>query len=352
MNPTYTNRSHSEADDTLEDEAAVWVDTLHDNTDLAVQQAFDTWRARSPAHARVFERIHRAHRLARAALGNPQQQLAAIENEILVRAKADARHGRLRIAYGMAASLIVAAITVGAVTGGSWEELQYLKDRTRYALAGDTLYRTAVGERRAVTLSDGSVLTLNTGSRALVQYRDGIRGVNLMRGQALFEVAKDPNHPFVVTAAGRKVTALGTAFDVRVSDAQLAVTLIEGRVAIESVSAQRNGERTELVPGDQLVAAVSQPEPVVKRANIRRTISWREGQVIFDNDPLIDAVNEINRYGKRAVVLTDERLSDMRVSGAFNTSDTGVFIDMLTVYLPVKIVRTTEDQIVLGYRGG
>src|SRR5690606_12600450 len=148
-----------------------------------------------------------------------------------------------------------------------WEELQYLKDRARYAMAGDTLYRTAVGERLAVTLDDGSVLTLNTDSRALVQYGDGIRGVTLEKGQALFEVAKNPELPFVVTAAGRKVTALGTAFDVRVTDDRLAVTLIEGRVAVEPTApSSAIKERTELAPGDQLIAAASHPQPEVKRA--------------------------------------------------------------------------------------
>jgi transmembrane sensor len=344
-------KPHLEDIDAIEDQAAAWADTLRDNSDPVIQQAFDAWRNEDPAHVAAFERIDRAYAAARAVLSNPQQQLTAIENEILARAAADTRRGRLRIAYGMAASLMVAAIAVVTVTGGSWEELQYLKDRARYALAGDTLYRTAVGERLAVTLDDGSVLTLNTDSRALVQYQHGTRGVNLMRGQALFEVAKDPQHPFVVTAGNRKVTALGTAFDVRYTGEQLAVTLIEGRVAVESATASSaTSERTELAPGDQLLAAASQAQPMVKRANVKRAISWRDGQVIFDNDPLQSAVAEINRYGKRTVVLTDERLNGMRVSGAFNTSDTGVFIDMLTVYLPVKVVQITEAEIVLGYR--
>ncbi len=338
--------------DAIDDQAAAWADTLRDNTDPEIQRAFEAWRDQDAAHARAYQKIERAYRIARASLSTPQQQLLAIENEILARAGADARRSRRRVGFGIAASLMLAVITGFTITGGSWEELDYLKDRARYALAGDMLYRTAVGERLVVTLDDGSVLTLNTASRALVQYQDGIRGVNLMRGQALFEVAKDPAHPFVVTAGGRKVTALGTAFDVRVSEEHLAVTLIEGRVSVEreTPGPADSNAKTELAPGDQLLAAASQPEPVVKKANIKRTISWRDGQVIFDNDPLQSAVNEINRYGKRTVVFTDHRLNDLRVSGAFNTSDTGVFIDMLTVYLPVKVVQTTEDQIVLGYR--
>lgn len=71
--------------------------------------------------------------------------------------------------------------------------------------------------------------------------------------------------------------------------------------------------------------------------------------MIFENDPLDEAVAEINRYTHRRVVLADERLGDMRLSGAFNTNNTRIFVDMLTVHFPVTIVRSDDDRIVLGY---
>lgn len=341
----------------VEDQAVAWCDALIDgNDDPALCEAFERWRA-EPAHAQAYERIRRAYSTTRAAVGS-SQQLMAMENEILARAATQSGVGRRRFAAAIAAALVLALVAGYAMSGGSWQELQYLKDRARYALAGDTLYRTAVGERLVVSLEDGSVLTLNTDSRALVQYHDGVRGVALMNGQALFQVAKDPSHPFVVTAGGRRVTALGTAFDVRVDDRELEVTLIEGRVTIEP---EARGEkpraslaalRTELTPGEQLVVSAKSTKPVVRKTNVERTISWRDGQIIFDNDTLAYAVGELNRYGKRKVVLTDDRLAGMHVSGAFDTSNTGVFIDMLTAYLPVRVVEADDDRVVLGYRGG
>src|SRR5690606_18195659 len=122
-------------------------------------------------------------------------------------------------------------------------------------------------ERLAVPLDDGSLLTLNTDTRAVVRYRDGIRGVTLQKGQALFEVAKDPSRPFVVTAGQRTVTALGTAFDVRLSESRFEVTMLEGRVVVAPQSAHAPltyadadlvDDRTELGPGDQLVATAAQ----------------------------------------------------------------------------------------------
>lgn len=344
----------------IEDQAAAWSDVLRDGEgDAALRTAFENWLAQSPAHGKAFDNVERAWRLAHSLRG--ASSLMSMENETLARVAAQAGRGRRRVArhrfFAVAASLVVVILGGLFATGGSWDQLMYLQERARYALVGDTLYRTAVGERLAVTLDDSSVLTLNTGSRAVVRYHEGIRGVTLLEGQALFEVAKDPHHPFVVTAGGRKVTALGTAFDVRLSGDGFEVTLIEGRVSVEpesSADARQPKEssmlRAELSPGEQLVAMADAPAPVIRKANVKRAISWRNGQVLFENDTLAFAVDEINRYGRRRLVLADQRLGALRVSGAFNTSDTAVFIDMLTVYLPVRVVEADGDRIVLGYR--
>lgn len=344
----------------VEDQAAAWSDALRDlRADAGQKATFERWLAESPEHGKAFDKVERAYRLARSLRGS--SSLIAMENETLARVAMQAgrgrrRAGRQRIA-AIAACLVVAILGGLFATGGSWDQLMFLQERARYALAGETLYRTAVGERLAVTLDDSSVLTLNTGSRAVVRYRDGVRGVTLIEGQALFEVAKDPQHPFVVVAGGRKVTALGTAFDVRLSKGSLEVTLIEGKVSVEPESATAESTpkestllRAELAPGEQLVALADAPAPIIRKANVKRTTSWRNGQVLFENDTLATAVEEINRYGRRHVVLADQRLGALRVSGAFNTSDTAVFIDMLTVYLPVRVVEADGDRIVLGYR--
>jgi transmembrane sensor len=352
------------AGDNVEDQAAAWSDALRDgDADPGLSRAFESWRAADPAHEHAFAEIDRAYRIARAAGGT--HALESLEAEIMHRVTGRRWRRRQVMAgvTGLAASVLV-ALTVVLDLG--WSDLRYLPERAFYALTGDGLHRTEVGERLAVALGDGSRMTLNTDSRAVVRYRDGQRGVTLTRGQALFEVARDKSRPFVVTAGDRKVTALGTKFDVRMTGERLQVTLIEGRVAVEETmesadepqatghkpqAASHKPQATILSPGEQLVALAA-AAPVVRPADIQRAVSWRDGQVIFENDPLAEAVAEINRYSKRHVVLTDDRLGGMRLSGAFNTSNTRVFVDMLTVHFPVTIVESSNDRIVLGYNGG
>lgn len=377
----------------VEFRAAQWCDTLRESgDDPELRHAFERWYASDPAHAEAFDRIDGAYRTALAA--GSSRRMVELENEVLAEdAKRDRRRMRRYALGGAAAAGIVAAVITGyAATVGSWEELEYLRDRALHALAGETLYRTAVGERLAVVLEDGSELTLNTDSRAVIDYDEAVRNVTLARGQALFEVAENPDRPFVVAAGGRTVTALGTAFDVRLSDKRLEVTLIEGRVRVEDAqsttdqhpapgarrppresesmlpdspqAAKRatNNKRqtTVLEPGQQLVVATVDPvlpsappvEPIIRQADVKRAVSWRYGQVIFEEDRLAEAVEEINRYGGRRVVLADEDIGDLRVSGIFRTGDTTVFVETLTRYFPLYVAEADENRIVLAERRG
>jgi transmembrane sensor len=374
----------------IECRAAEWSDALREGgNDPELRRAFERWHDADPAHAEAFTRVDGAYRQALAA-GN-SRQMVELENEVLAAVAArDRRRGRRYALSAAAVAGLVAVVVTGfAATGGSWQELQYLRDRALHALAGETLYRTGVGERLAVVLEDGSELTLNTDSRAVIDYGEAARSVILARGQALFEVAHDKTRPFEVRAGGRKITALGTAFDVRLSKARLEVTLIEGRVKVEEDAAGAMNEERQaaegeqrparedngvlpgtshvshltshvLKPGQQLIVATAGPalpsappaEPVIRQADVRRTASWRNGQVIFENDPLAEAVEEINRYGGRRVVLADQDLADLRVSGIFNIGNTTIFVETLTRYFPLYVAAADQNRIVLAERPG
>lgn len=343
----------------IDDAAAVWSETLRESGgDLRVGQAFENWRGASPAHAEAFDRIEAAQRTVQALADTPE--LLALRHETLARVTVHRQRWGRVAASALAASCVAALAGTLLLNAGSWTRLpDRVYDGMRTALhGGERIYETAVGERLVATLQDGSTITLNTASRALVHFEDGLRKVTLERGQALFEVAKDKSRPFIVTAGDRRVTALGTAFDVRLSDRMFEVTLIEGRVAVEpeamlapnrTPAPMRAAQRAELKPGQQLVALASRA-PIVRTADLKRVTSWRNGRVIFENDPLGSAIDEMNRYARRHVTLADPQLARLKISGAFDTGDTTVFIEALTQYFPIEIRQQTEDTVVLAWR--
>ncbi|MEI9988583.1 MAG: FecR domain-containing protein [Rhizomicrobium sp.] len=246
-----------------------------------------------------------------------------------------------RIARACAAMLVIAILAVG---GAYW-----------WQRPAD--YTTAFGERRVITLADGSRISLDSDSEVTVRYSRNARELALLRGQARFDVAHDVERPFSVLADGQKVIATGTAFNIDVTGARVVVTLIQGHVVVLNESAQERElpgpeapsprhHTVELAAGQQLAVTPDKP-PAIAHANIQRVTAWTSGQLMFDNEPLADVVARVNRYSATPIMITDPKVAALRISGVFNTGDVSGFVDIVTRYLPVEAVTEDSGAIVL-----
>lgn len=181
--------------------------------------AFEAWRDEKPTHAEAYRRVTNALTEVDRHLGHPA--LLALGETVLAETEKPRRPWLRSAAISVAAAL---ALAVGVAT-----YFEVIVEQRAEPVVSAATYETAVGERSTVTLPDGSTVVLNTASRVELDYTPATRGLTLTAGQALFEVAKDPDRPFVVTAGDRRIVAVGTAFDVRVDkDIGVQVTLIEG----------------------------------------------------------------------------------------------------------------------------
>nr|WP_246623831.1 FecR domain-containing protein [Sphingomonas colocasiae] len=220
-------------------------------------------------------------------------------------------------------------------------------------LATADRYVTKVGERREITLADGSRVALNTGSILEVDYSRERRDVRLLAGQALFHVARDKGRPFVVAAGNRLITATGTAFDVEVGKGGgVAVLLVEGHVRVDAARPRGLArvlpwlDREDLEPGERLTAAAG-GGTVVAPGDIERETAWNRGVLIFRDDRLADAVAEINRYSTTMLVIEDPKIGDLLVSGVFPAGREEDFVAALTAFYPVEAHRRSPGAIVL-----
>jgi transmembrane sensor len=287
---------------------------------------FEAWLAADVEHRIAYADAERAWEVSLAAMDDPRVVVrrAALADEPTPRARA-----RVALAAGLALSLL---------GGGGLFAVQQV---SRPKPLATQAFQTEVGQRSTVTLPDGSVLTLNTDTLVRTRADGERRLVYLDRGQAYFRVAKDRRHPFVVTAAGRTVTALGTAFDVRVEGRGLKVVLVEGKVRVEGPPApspaaptSSNPEElqaTEMVAGSQLLAPEN-AEWRLASANTARETSWVRGQIIVDDEPLGDVVRELNRYSQQKMVIDDPALAARRISGAYKPGDVRGFTRLLEAY--------------------
>ena len=214
-------------------------------------------------------------------------------------------------------------------------------------------YQTAIGEQRAISLPDGSRVTLNTDSLIRIHYTDTVRTIQLERGQAYFRVAKE-HRPFAVETKNRIVYAIGTAFDVYQDKADVVVTVAEGTVLVTDPGALTNAKPAEssgkfVRASQRLLLANGHPvtSTTVETAPMDRSIAWLSGKLVFNDEGLIQAVAEVNRYSKRHIVIGDAQLKTLRVSGVFPVGEPAEFVDSMSKYFALYAEPDADGNIVL-----
>ena len=338
--------------DEIEETASYWLVKLT-TPDCTSQDrvAFEQWKREDPHHMEAYERLQRGNSVVDQYLNDPDI-LLMVEGALERTRPPFWRRPTARfasIAASIAAAIAIAVTStlfVGNQTPGGPELIAY---------------ETAIGERSTVALPDGSIVTLNTDSRIVVDFSASERNVDLIRGQSYFEVAQDETRPFVVDAGDKRVTALGTAFDVRYrNETAVEVTLVKGLVEVDrfegSAAADRQPTALEpvytirLEPGQRLVASTANAPEVVTPL-IANEIAWRDGRLIFQDRPLAEVVLEMNRYSTQKLALDDDpRVQELRVNGVFNTGRASTFVAALETMHPLEASRTGRNQLTLVWR--
>lgn len=303
--------------------------------DVATFEAFEDWRDAAPEHREAFDAVQDSWALFGEQAAAPE--LLVLRRDALGRAGWTGRRRGLDLGRrGLAAGL--AALALAPLTVYGWRRLRPDADQT---------LRTAVGEQRTVTLSDGSRVSLDANTLVKVAYSPALRLAEVVEGRAHFEVAKDKARPMQVRAGRRTVTALGTAFTVEHEGERVVVTLVEGRVAVTETAAARGvapPPPKELVPQQQLVFAANATPRMHEAVDVERAMAWREGKLVFDDESLADAAARVNNYSRVKIVVEDAPARALKVSGIFNAGDTSAFVEAVQSYFPVEI--TTDESTV------
>lgn len=295
------------------------------------------WQAASPSHAAAYARVEALYRASREFGLHPQYRGAARA----ARARAE-REGRRRRGRRMAGSLGLAAMLVLAL-GIGWYRWDPAQPERRYA--------TAVGERRSLTLGDGSVVELDTDSAVTVRYNRRQRSLVLTQGRAQFDVAHAPERPFTVQAGEGSVRAVGTRFQVRRQREAVQVTLLEGVVAVSAPDpAAADAVRTATLIAGQALQFGPHGVWVRDRADLDAAQGWTRGELRFRQRPLHELLEEANRYAPVKVRIADPSLKGMPVSGVFSSSDQASLLQALEHVLPVRAERVSANEIVLDRR--
>jgi transmembrane sensor len=211
-------------------------------------------------------------------------------------------------------------------------------------------YRTDVGGISAISVKDGSTITLNTDSGIRIALSDTERRVDLEKGEAFFEVAKDPKRPFVVCVGDQRAIAVGTKFSVRREQNGIRVIVTEGRVRVEHSAAHRPPETAMISPGGVAVAGVAGVLVQDKSlSDAEERLSWRQGNLVFHDTLLTEAVAEFNRYNTRQIDIEDPEIGVLRIGGQFRTNNAQGFVRLLADAFPIQI-ESNDTRIILRHR--
>jgi transmembrane sensor len=241
-------------------------------------------------------------------------------------------------AYALAASMIFATVlgTVWfAVANPGW------LPRT---------YRTATAEVRVVQLPDGSMAHLNAKTTARWVGFSRERRMELVAGQALFEVAHGPAHPFYVRAGSGLVRVLGTKFDLNRRNESTVLTVLEGAVEVRNSEERVDGRWHRIVYANQrLTFGPAELIDDVRQVDASRAVQWREFTLDLDREPLSAVIEELTRYTDQAILLSDDRLTAHRISGTLQVRDIREAVRDLEMIAPVA-VRQSGTALVLDLR--
>lgn len=310
--------------DRIEQEAADWyANQMGENPDKA---GFAQWRLASPAHAEAYQAFELLYDGAGLLSKDVDivAELAKIPNKVEP-APSQARPNWFKYATA-AAIMAVTVLTMLFVQ----------------SLPQEQYYATNIGQRQVVLLDDGSEVTLDADSKLKVSFSGRQRDIELLHGRARFNVAKDPNRPFVVSSHIGSVRAVGTLFDVNKRHEALDVALLEG---IVEVGLRRDPDKKlQMTAGQQTSLSVVtttlmvSPFPVIAK-------DWTKGMLIFEATPLSEAIMRINRYLKKPLRIDDPEVAQLTVTGHFSTQSPEKIITALTSMFAVELESTATGLL-------
>lgn len=340
-------------DERIDREASPWVAKRVKGFTAKEQDAFFEWLADDSRHSEWYTRHMKSW--------NQLDQLAQWKPEHSQRPNQDLlkyQMTRSRWAWlgGLAAALVV--------VGSAW-----FLSSDRIAEEVDKVSRNLVAnDYESHVLPDGSIVEMNRGAALKVDYTEEARRVELVSSEAHFEVAKDPNRPFIVHALGVDIRAVGTAFNVKLTGDTVELLVTEGRVQmvtpepfISEGSSGLSKRIHDLVAGQMSVASLTADSPSidsgaresnaevveVSAAEVGDLLAWKPELLEFDDAPLSEVVEEFNNRNTVQMEFADAELGDEPIVASFYTANVDHFVELLEWTFGIQSERVGEERVVL-----
>jgi transmembrane sensor len=332
--------------------AAEWFLRLQ-GTEVTVDDtlAWQAWLNESPRNAQAFARLEETAQVVRSVPTQLRVSARELERDrydgsIPLKEWSEPRSLLRRPWVSLGVAAVLAVITVALWTL-LWER------------PASSIFTTAIGENHNITLADGSTVALGGDTRIEVALSAGVRAIELLKGEALFTVAKDPLRPFKVRVGDATIVALGTTFDVQRDSDRAIVAVTEGRVLVEPVAhflpvSVLQGFRPKLRAvhldaGQQTVAGSAGIEDPTEVQDAAEATAWQTGRLAFRLQPLRYVLEDVNRYTRKPIVLEGPGLGSLVITGTVERDNISGWVSSLERVFDLEATEES-DRIVIRAR--
>ena len=314
------------------DEAATWLVRLcRADASTADHAQFAAWLSDNPENKPAYDEVFDIWEAVREPLSllDPHDLMADdmspdTASNTAEYAEPNRRRTRAWLPLALAASIVIAT-ALGVTT---------------YVMPTHRGHQTSIGMIEATRFEDGSIATLNTSSRLTVSFTEDRRNVSLLEGEAFFDVAADPDRPFVVDTPQGRAIAIGTAFGVRIAKDATEVSVVEGLVEV------RSDEDSVRIGQDERASIVA--------SSINQSVvdalahnAWKDGLLIYDGVRLQSLIDDLNRYFPQQMTVADANLRDVRVSATLRIDDQRSVLAALSETLSLRWAEVSNDLIII-----
>lgn len=289
-----------------EQAALAWLSLLHDQPSSGDQATFSQWLQADPAHAEAYAQAQVIWELSEVPARTLADEDAFALQGYLHAMNRSRRSSVRRWSGGLA---LAASLLLMVSMGAGWQPSRWFDD-----LGAD--YVSAPGQVRSVTLADQSVITLDADSAIAVDFSRGERHVEVRRGAAFFSVSHT-GEPFVVDANQGEARVLGTQFEVRLQPLGAQVSVLSGRVGVTPAK----GAEQQVLGADQQVAYSAGHARALQAIDAQAQLAWRQGWLNYYKAPLVEVVQDLQRYYPGRILLLNDDLGARRISGSFPSQD-------------------------------
>lgn len=302
-------------EETIHEEASLWIARLDRELTDAEQLELRAWLNADERHHQAF--------LEMAELWDRMDVLSILADV----ARAPTRQ-RSVMWFGWIAAAMACAVL--------WLMLPQLKVwffPDSVIVLSEKVYTTKVGQRRVINLADKSILTLNTNSSVIVTFTNQQRLIQMQRGELHIHIAPEPARPFSIYAANRIMQATDAALNLFMAQTGLTLTVLEGDVLVAQQDVTRRDpvhpkqvalpDSARLVSQGQFsdVATAHTAVHTLAKHEIAAQISWQQGKLMFNGEPLVQAMAQVSRYSDIDFRIADQALAAKPIVGVYRNDD-------------------------------